>query len=179
MQIRYGRKWQRVSLPGKYRLNSVFRLWPSRMLISTSSSARFGWEPPWFAIALRQGLTPSMILSRIPRSFCSQKDCCRTVPFIPHQHPSRGRYFLFRGFVRFLTIVCQIRLLEKLHHPNIITYHHAWLETCQFSSFGPKVPTLQYVAFTFQTPFHLMSRNLAFSCSGLKGAVLTISSMLD
>ncbi|KAI0795439.1 kinase-like domain-containing protein [Abortiporus biennis] len=36
----------------------------------------------------------------------------------------------------------EVRLLEKLHHPNIVTYHHSWLETCQFSSFGPKVPTL-------------------------------------
>ncbi|OBZ78055.1 putative serine/threonine-protein kinase iksA [Grifola frondosa] len=36
----------------------------------------------------------------------------------------------------------EVRLLEKLHHRNIVTYHHAWLETCQFSSFGPKIPTL-------------------------------------
>lgn len=36
----------------------------------------------------------------------------------------------------------QVRLLETLHHPNIITYHHAWLETTRFSSFGPSVPTL-------------------------------------
>ncbi|KAH0834768.1 ABC transporter transmembrane region 2-domain-containing protein [Lanmaoa asiatica] len=42
-----------------------------------------------------------------------------------------------------LGILREIRLLETLHHRNIITYHHAWLETCQFSSFGPKVPTLQ------------------------------------
>ncbi|KAH9940700.1 kinase-like protein [Amylocystis lapponica] len=41
-----------------------------------------------------------------------------------------------------LTILREVRLLESLHHPNIVTYHHAWLETCQFSSFGPKVPTL-------------------------------------
>ncbi|KAJ3532505.1 hypothetical protein NM688_g7411 [Phlebia brevispora] len=41
-----------------------------------------------------------------------------------------------------LNILREVRLLEKLHHPNIITYHHTWLETCQFSSFGPKVPTL-------------------------------------
>ncbi|KAH0582026.1 hypothetical protein H2248_011681 [Termitomyces sp. 'cryptogamus'] len=41
-----------------------------------------------------------------------------------------------------LTILREVRLLERLHHPNIITYHHAWLESCQFSAFGPKVPTL-------------------------------------
>ncbi|KAG5642875.1 hypothetical protein DXG03_001917, partial [Asterophora parasitica] len=41
-----------------------------------------------------------------------------------------------------LKILREVRLLERLHHPNIITYHHAWLESCQFSAFGPKVPTL-------------------------------------
>ncbi|KXN86651.1 Serine hydroxymethyltransferase 4 [Leucoagaricus sp. SymC.cos] len=41
-----------------------------------------------------------------------------------------------------LNILREVRLLERLHHSNIITYHHAWLETCQFSSFGPRVPTL-------------------------------------
>ncbi|KAI8986914.1 kinase-like protein [Trametes punicea] len=41
-----------------------------------------------------------------------------------------------------LNTLREVRLLEKLHHPNIITYHHAWLENCQFSAFGPKVPTL-------------------------------------
>ncbi|EIN08699.1 kinase-like protein [Punctularia strigosozonata HHB-11173 SS5] len=41
-----------------------------------------------------------------------------------------------------LDILKEVRLLEKLHHPNIISYHHSWLEACQFSSFGPKVPTL-------------------------------------
>ncbi|KAJ7274919.1 kinase-like protein [Mycena rebaudengoi] len=41
-----------------------------------------------------------------------------------------------------LNILKEVRLLEQLHHPNIITYHHAWLESCQFSSFGPKVPAL-------------------------------------
>ncbi|KIM76169.1 hypothetical protein PILCRDRAFT_12941 [Piloderma croceum F 1598] len=42
-----------------------------------------------------------------------------------------------------LQILREVRLLERLHHPNIITYHHAWLESSQFSAFGPKVPTLQ------------------------------------
>lgn len=41
-----------------------------------------------------------------------------------------------------LNILREIRLLESLHHNNIVTYHHAWLETYQFSAFGPKVPTL-------------------------------------
>ncbi|KAJ7028008.1 kinase-like domain-containing protein [Mycena alexandri] len=41
-----------------------------------------------------------------------------------------------------INILKEVRLLEQLHHPNIVTYHHAWLESCQFSSFGPKVPTL-------------------------------------
>ncbi|KAJ3714285.1 kinase-like domain-containing protein [Lentinula raphanica] len=41
-----------------------------------------------------------------------------------------------------LNILREVRLLERVHHPNIITYHHAWLETSQFSSFGPRVPTL-------------------------------------
>jgi serine/threonine protein kinase len=53
----------------------------------------------------------------------------------------------------------EVRLLERLRHPNIITYQyvfflslermlsykkssHAWLETSQFSSFGPRIPTL-------------------------------------
>jgi len=46
-----------------------------------------------------------------------------------------------------LKILREVRLLETLRHPNIITYHHAWLESAQFSSFGPKVPTLQLGAF--------------------------------
>ncbi|KAI0305273.1 kinase-like domain-containing protein [Multifurca ochricompacta] len=41
-----------------------------------------------------------------------------------------------------LKILREVHLLETLRHPNIITYHHAWLETAQFSSFGPKIPTL-------------------------------------
>ncbi|KAF8495035.1 kinase-like domain-containing protein [Gautieria morchelliformis] len=41
-----------------------------------------------------------------------------------------------------LNALREVRLLETLQHPNIITYHHAWLETTRFSSFGPAVPTL-------------------------------------
>jgi hypothetical protein len=47
-----------------------------------------------------------------------------------------------------LKILREVHLLETLRHPNIITYHHAWLETAQFSSFGPRIPTLQYAPFT-------------------------------
>ncbi|KAG8833557.1 putative serine/threonine-protein kinase iks1 [Serendipita sp. 400] len=41
-----------------------------------------------------------------------------------------------------LRILKEVRLLETLRHPNIITYHHSWLETTRFSSFGPSIPTL-------------------------------------
>ncbi|KZS97124.1 Pkinase-domain-containing protein [Sistotremastrum niveocremeum HHB9708] len=41
-----------------------------------------------------------------------------------------------------VNILSEVRLLETLQHPNIITYHHAWLESCRFSSFGPSIPTL-------------------------------------
>ncbi|KAH7882478.1 kinase-like protein [Phlebopus sp. FC_14] len=41
-----------------------------------------------------------------------------------------------------LSILREIRLLEALRHRNIITYHHSWLESSQFSAFGPKIPTL-------------------------------------
>ncbi|KAF8999164.1 hypothetical protein BDQ17DRAFT_1361457 [Cyathus striatus] len=60
-----------------------------------------------------------------------------------------------------LNILREVRLLERLHHPNIITYHHAWLESCQFSTFGPKVPTLHVLmqwaeggsqSYTYQPP---------------------------
>ncbi|PVG01469.1 kinase-like protein [Serendipita vermifera] len=41
-----------------------------------------------------------------------------------------------------LKILREVRLLESLRHPNIITYHHSWLESTRFSSFGPSIPTL-------------------------------------
>jgi hypothetical protein len=47
-----------------------------------------------------------------------------------------------RSFLSLLELNFQVRLLETLRHENIITYHHAWLESYQFSSFGPSVPTL-------------------------------------
>ncbi|KAG8903254.1 putative serine/threonine-protein kinase iks1 [Tulasnella sp. 417] len=36
----------------------------------------------------------------------------------------------------------EVRLLENLRHPNIVTYHHSWLESSKFSTFGDSVPTL-------------------------------------
>ncbi|KAG8966342.1 putative serine/threonine-protein kinase iks1 [Tulasnella sp. 419] len=41
-----------------------------------------------------------------------------------------------------LNILREVRLLETLRHPNIITYHHSWLESFRFSPFGELVPTL-------------------------------------
>ncbi|CAG8441908.1 14708_t:CDS:10 [Funneliformis mosseae] len=36
----------------------------------------------------------------------------------------------------------EVHLLEKLHHPNIVDYKHAWLENHQLTNFGPQVPCL-------------------------------------
>ncbi|CAG8479353.1 5677_t:CDS:10 [Dentiscutata erythropus] len=36
----------------------------------------------------------------------------------------------------------EVHLLERLHHPNIIDYKHAWLEHHQLTNFGPPVPCL-------------------------------------
>ncbi|KAJ1307149.1 hypothetical protein OPQ81_001266 [Rhizoctonia solani] len=41
-----------------------------------------------------------------------------------------------------MEILREVRLHAKLHHRNIITYHHAWLESARFSTFGLSVPTL-------------------------------------
>lgn len=36
----------------------------------------------------------------------------------------------------------EVLLLQDLHHPNIVGYKHAWLETAQPADFGPSVPCL-------------------------------------
>jgi len=36
----------------------------------------------------------------------------------------------------------EVRLLERLRHPNIIEYKHAWLENHRLTSFGPSIPCL-------------------------------------
>ncbi|KAI8908956.1 kinase-like domain-containing protein [Gorgonomyces haynaldii] len=36
----------------------------------------------------------------------------------------------------------EVRLLERLRHPNIIEYKHAWLENRKLHTFGPEVPCL-------------------------------------
>jgi serine/threonine protein kinase len=36
----------------------------------------------------------------------------------------------------------EVHLLERLRHPNIVSYKHSWLEYHRFSAFGPKVPCL-------------------------------------
>ncbi|KAJ1961915.1 putative serine/threonine-protein kinase iks1 [Dipsacomyces acuminosporus] len=36
----------------------------------------------------------------------------------------------------------EVKLLERLRHPNVVEYKHSWLEMHQLTSFGPKVPCL-------------------------------------
>ncbi|KAJ9099286.1 hypothetical protein QFC21_004167 [Naganishia friedmannii] len=39
-------------------------------------------------------------------------------------------------------ILQEVRLLEQLRHPNIIPYHHVWIENTQFSRLAPPIATL-------------------------------------
>jgi len=60
----------------------------------------------------------------------------------------------------------EVRLLETLRHPNIIPYHHAWIDTTRFSSyvhaneattdvrFAPPIPAL-HVLMMFATAGNL------------------------
>jgi len=42
-----------------------------------------------------------------------------------------------------LRVLQEVKALERLHrHPNIIEYHHSWIEYDQPADFGPKVPCL-------------------------------------
>ena len=36
----------------------------------------------------------------------------------------------------------EVKSLERLHHPNIVLYRHAWLEIHQSTRFGPAIPCL-------------------------------------
>lgn len=36
----------------------------------------------------------------------------------------------------------EVHLLERLRHPNIVTYKHSWLEYNRLTPFGPEVPCL-------------------------------------
>ncbi|KAL8276243.1 hypothetical protein RQP46_011360 [Phenoliferia psychrophenolica] len=36
----------------------------------------------------------------------------------------------------------EVHLLEALQHPNLVQYHHVWVEECRLSPYGPPVPTL-------------------------------------
>ncbi|GAA5853206.1 hypothetical protein JCM8547_000242 [Rhodosporidiobolus lusitaniae] len=41
-----------------------------------------------------------------------------------------------------LQILREVHLLESISHPNVINYHHAWLQSSPPSTFAPPVPTL-------------------------------------
>ncbi|WVR04408.1 hypothetical protein IAU60_001410 [Kwoniella sp. DSM 27419] len=47
----------------------------------------------------------------------------------------RSKSYLFK-------MLREVRLLETLRHSNIIPYHHAWIDTTRFSSFGPSIVAL-------------------------------------
>lgn len=36
----------------------------------------------------------------------------------------------------------EVNVFEKLHHENVIDYKHSWIEFCQLTEFGPRIPCL-------------------------------------
>ncbi|WWD07970.1 hypothetical protein V865_006080 [Kwoniella europaea PYCC6329] len=47
----------------------------------------------------------------------------------------RSKSYLFK-------MLREVRLLEALRHPNIIPYHHSWIDVTRFSNFGPPIVAL-------------------------------------
>ncbi|KXS18511.1 kinase-like protein [Gonapodya prolifera JEL478] len=41
-----------------------------------------------------------------------------------------------------VSVLKEVKMLERLRHPNIIEYKHAWLEQYQLTPFGPPIPVL-------------------------------------
>lgn len=37
-------------------------------------------------------------------------------------------------------VLIEVQLLQRLSHPNLVSYRHVWLENVKISAFGPKVP---------------------------------------
>jgi hypothetical protein len=36
-------------------------------------------------------------------------------------------------------VLREVKTLERLHHPHVISYKHAWLEATKTADFGPQV----------------------------------------
>ena len=36
----------------------------------------------------------------------------------------------------------EVRAVERVHHRNVVSYKHSWLEYSQIADFGPEVPCL-------------------------------------
>lgn len=39
-------------------------------------------------------------------------------------------------------VLIEVQLLQRLSHPNLVSYHHVWLEDAQITNFGPSVPCI-------------------------------------
>ncbi|KAI5199581.1 kinase-like protein [Aureobasidium subglaciale] len=39
-------------------------------------------------------------------------------------------------------VLIEVQLLQRLNHPNLVSYHHVWLEDAQITNFGPSVPCI-------------------------------------
>ena len=39
-----------------------------------------------------------------------------------------------------LSVLIEVQLLQRLSHPNLVSYRHVWLEDVKLNRFGPSVP---------------------------------------
>lgn len=52
-------------------------------------------------------------------------------------------------------VLSEVRALQRLHHPNVVQYHHSWLERHRSGDFGPVVPCL-FILMEFANAGNLM-----------------------
>jgi serine/threonine protein kinase len=51
-----------------------------------------------------------------------------------------GRFLMSRDSQLTLVVLIEVQLLQRLSHPNLVSYRHVWLEDVKLNRFSPSVP---------------------------------------